>query len=213
MIERRSGFLGQLLDRIFPKVPNFFQLLSAQSVQVAHTVGLLVEFMENAEPLVGHEIKQDEHVADHLKIENLHTLNEAFSTPIDREDIYHAIMDLDAIVNYCKSTVNEMDILGVAPDAYTLEMARLLKIGADALANGYGKLGSNPATAPLDADVARKAVRKTEKLYRRALADLFQGDDYIGMFKRREIYRHLTNAAERMLHCANILHDIVVKMC
>ena len=32
------------------------------------------------------------------------------------------------------------------------------------------------------------------------------------MFKRREIYRHLTNAAERMAHCANTLHDIVVKM-
>jgi hypothetical protein len=32
------------------------------------------------------------------------------------------------------------------------------------------------------------------------------------MFKRREIYRHLTNGAERMAACANTLHDIVVKM-
>jgi hypothetical protein len=32
------------------------------------------------------------------------------------------------------------------------------------------------------------------------------------MFKRREIYRHLDNAAERVAHCANTLHDIVVKM-
>ena len=48
---------------------------------------------------------------------------------------------------------------------------------------------------------------------RRALADLFQGDDYINMFKRREIYRHLSNAADRMANCANTLHDIVVKIC
>jgi uncharacterized protein Yka (UPF0111/DUF47 family) len=33
------------------------------------------------------------------------------------------------------------------------------------------------------------------------------------MFKRREIYRHLSNAADRMAHCANTLHDIVVKTC
>ena len=33
------------------------------------------------------------------------------------------------------------------------------------------------------------------------------------MFKRREIYRHLSNAAHNMAHCANTLHDIVVKMC
>ena len=52
-----------------------------------------------------------------------------------------------------------------------------------------------------------------EKAYRRAIAELFQGDDYIHMFKRREIYRHLSNAADRMANCANTLHDIVVKMC
>ena len=51
-----------------------------------------------------------------------------------------------------------------------------------------------------------------EKAYRRAIADLFQGDDYINMFKRREIYRHLSNAADRMADAANTLHDIVVKM-
>ena len=43
--------------------------------------------------------------------------------------------------------------------------------------------------------------------------ELFVGDDYIHMFKRREIYRHLSNAADRMANCANTLHDIVVKMC
>jgi hypothetical protein len=32
------------------------------------------------------------------------------------------------------------------------------------------------------------------------------------MFKRREIYRHLTNAAHHMAQCANTLHDIVVKI-
>jgi len=146
-------------------------------------------------------------------VRNIHTLNEAFSTPIDREDIYRAITDLDEIVNYCKSTVNEMDILGLAPDHFTLEMAKLLKEGVDVLANGFSKLGINPASAAVDADAARKAERKVEKLYRKALADLFQGDDFIHMFKRREIYRHLANAADRMAHCANTLHDIVVKIC
>jgi len=63
-----------------------------------------------------------------------------------------------------------------------------------------------------DADMARKAERKAEKSYRRAIAALFQGDDYITMFKRREIYRHLSNAADRMANCANTLHDIVVKI-
>ena len=142
---------------------------------------------------------------------NLHTLNEAFSTPIDREDLHRAIMHLDEITNYCKTTVNEMTVLALAPDKYCLEMAMHIKMGTDALALGFASLATEPASAAANADAARKAERKVEKVYRRAIADLFQGDDYINMFKRREIYRHLSNAADRVAHAANTLHDIVVK--
>ncbi|OMG53648.1 phosphate transport regulator [Azonexus hydrophilus] len=207
------SILARLLGRIFPKMPDFFTMLTEQCQQVAKTAGLLVEFMETADHEVGRQIRKDEHEADRVKISNLHTLNEAFSTPIDREDLYRAIMDLDEIVNYCKTTVSEMEVLGLAPDKHCLEMAMHLKLGADALVQGFTKLAKTPQDAANDADSARKAERRVEKAYRRAIADLFQGDNYIHMFKQREIYRHLANAADRMAHCANTLHDIVVKMC
>ena len=202
----------RLFERVFPKMPNFFALLTEQCEHVAHTTGLLVEYMESGDPATGDQIRQDEHEADHIKIRNLHTLNEAFSTPIDREDIYRAIINLDEIVNYCKTTVSEMEALALAPDKHCLEMAMHIKLGTDALAQGYARLAKQPADAAADADAARKAERRVEKNYRRAIAELFVGDDYIYMFKRREIYRHLSNAADRMANCANTLHDIVVKM-
>lgn len=203
----------RLCARIFPKSPDFFSLLTEQCQHVAHTAGLLVGFMESGNPATGQQIRQDEHEADRIKVRNLHTLNEAFATPIDREDLYRAIIDLDEVVNYCKTTVSEMDVLGLSPDKHCLEMAMHLKLGTDALALGFAKLAKNPSAAAEDADAARKAERRVEKAYRRAIANLFQGDDYIHMFKRREIYRHLSNAADRMANCANALHDIVVKMC
>lgn len=209
----QPSLFTRLFERIFPKMPDFFAMLTRQCQQVAQTAGLLVEFMETAAPETGRQIRKDEHEADRVKIHNLHTLNEAFSTPIDREDLYRAIMDLDEIVNYCKTTVSEMEVLGLAPDKHCLEMAMHIKLGTDALLLGFTRLATSPAAAADDADAARKAERRVEKAYRRAIADLFQGDDYIHMFKRREIYRHLSNAADRMAHCANTLHDIVVKMC
>ena len=202
----------RLFERVFPKMPDFFALLTEQCEQVAHTTGLLVDFMESGEAATGDQIRKDEHTADHIKIRNLHTLNEAFSTPIDREDLYRAIINLDEIVNYCKTTVSEMTALGLAPDKHCLEMAMHIKLGTDALALGFAHLAKETMAAAGDADSARKAERKVEKAYRRAITDLFQGDDYINMFKRREIYRHLSNAADRMANCANTLHDIVVKM-
>jgi uncharacterized protein Yka (UPF0111/DUF47 family) len=212
MTDKPDSLIRRLFDRVFPKAPDFFSLLSEQCVQVGHTANLLVEFMETDDAQVGEQIRADEHQADTIKVRNIHILNEAFSTPIDREDIYRSITDLDEIVNYCKSTVNEMAALGVTSDAHLLEMAVQLREGVGALIDGYSKLASAPAAAAHDADLARKSERKVEKIYRKALADLFQGEDYISMFKRREIYRHVANAADRMAHCANTLHDIVVKM-
>lgn len=210
--EPRSIF-RRLFDRVFPKMPDFFVLLTEQCRQVTHSTGLLVEFMETGDPATGQLIRQDEHEADRVKVRNLHTLNEAFSTPIDREDLYRAIIDLDEVVNYCKTTVSEMEVLQLSPDKHCLEMAMHIKLGTDALAQGFSRLAKEPGAAAADADAARKAERRVEKAYRRAIAELFIGDDYIHMFKRREIYRHLSNAADRMANCANTLHDIVVKMC
>ncbi len=208
----QPSIFRKLFDRVFPKMADFFGALSSQSQHVAQTTGLLVEFMETGDVVIGERIRQDEHDADRIKASNLHTLNEAFSTPIDREDLYRAIMHLDEITNYCKTTVNEMNVLGLSPDKFCLEMAMHIKMGTDALALGFSRLAKEPASAAGNAHAARKAERKVEKAYRRAIADLFQGDDYINMFKRREVYRHLSNAADRVAHAANTLHDIVVKM-
>ncbi len=44
-----------------------------------------------------------------------------------------------------------------------------------------------------------------------ALADLFKGTDTVYMLKMREIYRHLSNAADRGDEAANIISSIVMK--
>ena len=204
--------LAIILDRVFPKVPDFFNMITEQTLKVAHTVNLLVEYMEQGDPVVAEALKQNVHEADLIKVRNLHELNDAFSTPIDREDIYRAIIALDDIVMYCKTTVHEMDVLGVTPDQFMRDISHCIKEGVDALANGYAKLGIAPATAAEDAESGTPVRRHAEKLYRAALPILFEGTDYINMFKRREIYRHLTNAAEHMALCADRLHDIVVKI-
>jgi len=55
-----------------------------------------------------------------------------------------------------------------------------------------------------------------EGVYREAIADLFSGpqnvEDILQMLKMREVYRHLSNAADRGDEAANVVADIVVKM-
>jgi len=107
----------------------------------------------------------------------------------------------------------------------------LLKEGAYALQRGYGKLSENPQLAEEDSQAARKAERSSEKVYRRALGELFNEESYISVlesqdtntratainlvidiFKHREVYRHLSNASDRLARAGEVLHDIVVKI-
>ena len=212
MSEQQKSLFRRAFERVFPKMPDFFTLLAEQCQQVAHAVGLLVEFMETGDAGAAERVRQDEGAADTIKLRNLRELNEAFATPIDRENLYRAIMDLDEIVNYCKSTVNEMEVLKLVPDKFCLEMAMHIKAGADALSLGFARLEKDPASVAEYATVARESEHRVEAAYRRAIAELFEGDNYIHMFKRREIYRHLSNAADRMANCANTLNDIIVKL-
>jgi uncharacterized protein Yka (UPF0111/DUF47 family) len=50
-----------------------------------------------------------------------------------------------------------------------------------------------------------------EDLYRAALARLFAGDDVREMLKVREIYRHLSNSADRADAIGKLIGKIVVK--
>lgn len=212
MSESSPRFFKRLLARIAPTAPDFHALLNEQVAGLLAGVEFLVEFMEASAPVVAARILEQQHQSEEIKMRNLQTLYEAFSTPFDREDIYRAIVGLDEVVNYCKTTVKEMEVLGVQPGKHDLDMAMRIRDGALALRDGYAKLQKTPDEVAKFCNVAHKSERLVEKAYRQALAELFQGGDFINMFKRREIYRHLSNTADRVSLCANTLSDIAVKL-
>ena len=231
MSGNKDSLWTRLVDRVFPRMPDFYSLLNAQCDLAVEAMEVFVQFMEKGDLALAKQVRALEKRGDVLKARNTDILNKSFSTPMDREDIYNAITTIDHIVNYAKTTTREIEVLQVEPDKYMLELAVLLKEGAYALQRGYRKLSTNPNQADEDAQAARKAERSSEKVYRRALGELFQDENYIVMlenqesdtkvtavhlviniFKHREIYRHLSNAADRLARAGEVLHDIVVKI-
>ena len=231
MSSSSNSVVTRLVDRVFPRMPDFYGLISAQCDQVCRSMDVFVRFMESGDEAIGNEVRALEKEGDSLKAKHMEILNHAFATPMDREDIYRAIVTIDEILNYAKTTVREVEALRIKPDEYMAEMARLIRDGSIELRDGYRKLSSKPMAAEDNAAAARKAERNTEKVYRTALADLFSAEEHvealqrnseaaqvdamryvIEMFKRREVYRHLSNAADRLEHAASVLHDIVVQI-
>jgi uncharacterized protein Yka (UPF0111/DUF47 family) len=227
----KDSVVTRLVDRVFPRMPDFYSLLNEQCDLAVEAMEVFVQFMEKGDMHLAKQVRALEKRGDELKARNTDILSKSFSTPMDREDIYRAIATIDHIVNYAKTTTREIEALKVEPDKYMLELAVLLKEGAYALQRGYKKLSTNPNQADEDAQAARKAERSSEKVYRRALGELFQDENYISMlenqdsntkvtavrlvidiFKHREVYRHLSNAADRLARAGEVLHDIVVKI-
>ncbi len=231
MREGSDAALAKLVGKVFPRMPDFYGLMNDQCDHLVAAMDEFVDYMNTGEKKTAKHVATDlEKEGDELKRRNLEILNKAFATPMDREEIYRAIDGIDHVLNYAKTTIREMDALGVQPDAYTLEMAMHLRDGCVALQTGFRKIRSAPTDAETDAQAARKAERQVEKCYRRALAALFAAEAHHAslnegastasdalrcmteIMKRREVYRHMSNGADRLAHVGQTLHDIIVKI-
>lgn len=222
----------RIVDRVFPRMPDFYGLMDDQCDLLVLAMKEFVDFMHTGDPEAGKHIANVlEKQGDELKRRNLDVLGNAFATPMDREEIYRAIEGIDHVLNYAKTTVREMEAFDVTPDSYTVEMAVHLQQGAEALQAGFRKIATAPTDALVDTQVVRKAERQIEKTYRRALAELLKAEEHHAtmlengggtgsdalhcmtkILSRREIYRHMSNGGDRLAHAGQTLHDIIVKI-
>ena len=94
-------------------------------------------------------------------------------------------------------------------------IASLLKDAAYEIFQAVQRLEKNPAVATEHAQRAKTLENRVEGVYREAIADLFTGPEdvhhIVEILKLREVYRHLSNAADRGDEAGNIIADIVVK--
>ncbi|MDJ0958828.1 MAG: DUF47 family protein [Arenicellales bacterium] len=226
-----NSVVTKLVDRVFPRMPDFYGLINKQCDLIVKAMDVFVTFMETGDKETGKLVLALEKEGDDLKSRHMAILSRAFATPMDREDIYRAIVTIDEILNYAKTAVREVEILEIKPNEHMAEIARLIRDGSVALRDGYAKLSTDPMDAEVNAATARKAERNTEKIYRLALAELFHADKHlqalgrkekdaevnamiyvIEIFKYREVYRHLSNTADRLEHAGGVLRDIVVQI-
>ena len=150
---------------------------------------------------------------------------------MDREDLYDAIAGIDYLVNFTKTTVYELHLYKTVPDKCMRRLSKQLTAGVESLRNGFALLEKDPAAAEPFAVEAHKAERRMKKVYRRGMVVLldkkkfrqqYAGDpahpeemaiDFaVYIMKKREIYRHLSHAADRLGRVSELLHNIVVKL-
>jgi hypothetical protein len=199
-----------------PKQDKFLQLLIQQAEVTLSGMDALETFMKKRNDESASRVVRAEKAADEIRRILIDELHRTFVTPIDREDLFALSRAVDDVMDYAFSTVEEMQILEVEPNDYLRRMVSLLKDAATEIHLAMLRLKDNPGVASEHASRAKALENRVERVYREGIADLFSGPEEISqvwkMLKLREIYRHLSNCADRGDEAANVIHDIVVKM-
>ncbi len=198
-----------------PRQSSFLILLIQQGEYAVVAAEALQAYLKKPSDKNVARARQVEKDADEVRRILIDELNRTFVTPIDREDIFSLSRSIDDVIDYIYTTVEAMEVLGVEPDSALDEIVSLLLDAAIEVHLALQRLGDHPNVATEHAMRAKALENRVERLYRQTIAALFQGPEnfehIMEMLKRREVLRHLSNAADRGDGAADIITDIVVK--
>ena len=205
------------MRNLFRKRQNIFiKLIHDQASLTLEGMDALCNYLVTRDPEASALLTAKEKEADEVRRIFIDELNRTFVTPFDREDLFALSRAIDDVIDYAYSTVSEMDILKVEPTSFMQRIASLLCDAAYELLLAVDRLENHPGVSNEHAQRAKALENRVEGVYREALADLFKEvedvQQVVRMLKLREVYRHLSNAADRGDEAANLIADIVVKI-
>lgn len=202
--------------KVFKKRRNvFIKLMHEQATLALQGMDLLREYLTQPAKHLADELTAKEKEADEARRILIDELNRTFITPFDREDIFALSRAIDDVLDYAYSTMTEIVILKVDPTDYMVRICSLLRDATFEIMKAMEQLQDHPVVAAEHAQRAKALENRVEHVYREALADMFvETEDVqtlVKILKLREVYRHLSNAADRGDEAANVIADIIVK--
>lgn len=197
------------------RADRFLHMLCDQAGHTQRGLEALHEYIKDPSEAHALTVRAAEKDADETRRILIDELNRSFVTPFDREDLFALSRAIDDVLDYADTTVDEMVMLGIEPNQYLIRMVSLLRDAAEEINRGVQRLQDRPNVANDHAVRAKALENRVEAVYREAVGALFNGprdlEHVVDMLKLREIYRHLSNMADRGDEAANIIGDIVVK--
>jgi uncharacterized protein len=194
-----------------PQTPDVLGMLRQQAAITVEGMDELVAWA-NGDVAAAERLRKHEHRADGSKRELREALTEAFSTPLEPEDIFELSRGIDEIINDAKNLVGEAEAMRIGPDAAIAEMAAELAAGTRRLAEAFVLIEEDDrAGATATADRAVKDQRHLQHTYRAAMSALIDVEDPRELAARRELYRRLARTGDELARVAERVWYSVLK--
>ncbi|MCX6650977.1 MAG: DUF47 family protein [Methanomassiliicoccales archaeon] len=201
-MEEKKG----LLDGLFPPKYDFHAMLVSQADSTVEGVELLLAALRGERENHLRALVELDHRTDQFRHDMERKLGEAFSTPFDRQDIYSMSRQLEAVMNFARTTLVEMDAFDVEPDRCMLDMAEHLLVGTREVTEAMKVLGKGLDRTDLLIKKLRAEEELLEETYILGMREVFLLPDHMMVLKKREIYHHIKDAGRAMSATADILH-------
>jgi uncharacterized protein len=194
-----------------PRTPDVLGALRAQTAVTVEGLDALAAWAAGDEA-AAERVRECEHLADDRKRELREALSEAFSTPLEPEDIFQLSTGLDRVMNGAKNLVREAEVMTRLPDPPMAELAAALAEGTRHLAEAFDGLGDGrePSATPA-ADAALESQRQVERIYRAGMSALLEIGDPQEVAARRELYRRLARMSDGLIDVAERVWYSVLK--
>lgn len=158
------------------------------------------------------QIKGIEVTCDDLSAKIIQKLNSTFITPIDREDIYLLVTELDDVIDMINDLARRLEIYGViTPRPEASEIASLLGKATEEIEVAFGMLEQHEALGE-HIGMISQLEKRADTLYQDAIRRLFREEkDPIEVIKWMSIYEELENSIDRCKDVAEALEAVIVK--
>lgn len=189
-----------------PEAPDLVGMLRTQADVTLRGMNAFAAWARGDEAQAD-AVRQAEHECDEIRRRLADAVSQAFTTPMEPEDLFQLSRDLDRVINGAKDTVRESEAMAFPPDAPVAEMAVLLAEGVEHLRRAFESLDGRGITfaesATQAADEAVKSQRKLERVYRAATGELVRHEDVRLAIASRELYRRVSTISDDIVSVAD----------
>jgi hypothetical protein len=200
--------------RLMPRDVKFFDLLQADGENLLAAARELRGLMDSYDDLDARiaRIQELEHAGDEIGDSIEERLEDAFITPIDREDIHELSRRMDDVVDRIQEIAETMQIYDVkAPTEEAQRLAAILEAQAVEIEAALVKFESMKG---LGEHLRRVHTLENEAdgVSRAAIGQLFrESDDPLHVIKWRDIYMSLEESIDAAEDVAEIMQRVIHK--
>lgn len=191
-------------------------MLESQGANLVKATSSLFELVTDFKMVAerNSKIKDLEHEGDQIAHKLFTLLAQTFVTPLDREDISRLASAIDEVLNYTDGTADRFVLFKIKePTPYMLELAKILLSASQEiylLMTQIRKL-KNANELVERCRAIKRYEHEGDKIYRTAIAELFETDNAVEIIKLKEIYETLEGSLDRCQEVADIVEDIALK--